>query len=250
MASVVEDIVGGRGFGFGGDGMGGGNILTGLILGALLGRGGLGGIGGGDRGCAEPISTAAILSQLADIKAAVPFNEAQLQLALAQASAQLTAQGTANTMSLANQLNTVALQTATNFALVARDIAAVDTNVDRQSATIQTAIHADGEATRALITTNLIAQLNAEKVILANELAEERNERSRERDRHGVEITMTQNNNQQQLQFQAQSQAINQLANLIAGLNNQFARATNSSVVVGSTGVGTLQTATPTNVNA
>ena len=55
---------------------------------------------------------------------------------------------------------------------------------------------------------------------------------------------------QQQLQAQRQEFTVNQLLACVNGLAGQVARATNSQVVVGSTGVSGTQTANPTNVNA
>lgn len=240
MATFSEDIVSRGGMGFGGEGGLGG----GLLLGLLLGRGGLLGNNNNDGGCVTP----EMLNQqtLGDIKAAIPYNEAQVQLALAQAVASLSQQATSDTQYLSGQNTAAALQAQTTAALITRDIAGVDTNVDRQSTAIQIAIAADGAKTRELITANQIAELNQRLTVAQLENAENRAIQREQNNSHNVTVTMNQAQAQQQLQTQRQEFLLNQLC---AGFG-QIARATNSSVVVGSTGVGTTQTANPTNVNA
>lgn len=170
MATLTEDMIGGRGLGFGGD-SGGGGVLTGLILGALLGRNGLGGLGGAvgalDSAVLANVATKEDLNQqtLGDIKASIPFNEAQVQLALSAAVASLTSQNNSNTQYLSSQNTAASLQSQANTASIIHDIAAVDTNVDRQSTAIQIAINADGEKTRALITNNRIADLEQQLTV-------------------------------------------------------------------------------------
>lgn len=240
MATFTEgDIVGRLGAGGGYDGMGG--IGGGLLLGLLLGRGGLFGNQN------DALTQADLNAQsLGDIKASIPFNEAQVQLALAASTASISQNvNRGNSDIIANQ-NAFALNQANLAALLTRDIAAVDTNVDRQSMNIQTAIHADGEATRALITSNRIADLEQQLTV-----AQLRESEQRSINREIVNTnTITIGMNQQQSQQQQQMQYLQwQLSNLLGGVG-QLARATNSSVVVGSSGVGTQQTANPTNVSA
>lgn len=248
MATYSEsDVFGGRGMGFGGgDGLGGG-LLGGLLLGTLL-RGGLGGFNGVNDRVAEPCVTTTDLIQqtLGDIKSSIPFNEAQVQLALSSALASITQQNNSNTQYLSGQNTAAELAAATTAALITRDIAAVDTNVDRQSTAIQIAINADGEKTRALITANQIADLNQRLTVAQLENAENRAINREQVNSHNVTTTVNMNQQQQQLQAQRQDFLLNQL---VSGFG-QLARATNSNVVVGSTGVGTSQTANPTNVAA
>lgn len=242
MATFTEgDVIGrmnpgGDGFGFGGGGMG-------FILGALLARGGLFGNQNGE-GCVTP----EMLNQqtLGDIKAAIPYNEAQVQLALAGVAAQLSGQSTANTQYLSQQQAALALAQANIAASLSREIGAVDTNVDRQSTAIQQAINADGEATRALITNNRIADLEQQLTVAQLRESEQRSINREITNTNTVTVQM----NQQQAQQQQQMQALQwQLGTLLNGFG-QIARATNSSVVVGSTGVTGSQTANPTNVVA
>jgi hypothetical protein len=257
MAHIIEDVVGGRGgYGFGDNG---GGMLGGLILGSVLNRGGglFGNDGYNNRGPVEPCVTQADLNAqtLGDIKAAIPFNEAQVQLALAGAVASLTGQANNNTQHIianetagqiasAAQASRIELSAANTAAGLARDIAHVDTNVDRQSTAIQMAIHTDGERTRALITNNQIAELNQRLTVAQQEALELRQRNCSDRDRHGIEISMTNNQNQNQMQFQQQAQQLNTLTSgLIDAL--QSIRSTNQAINIGS---GRM-TANPENTN-
>lgn len=237
MATFSEDIVTRGGMGFGGDGFGGGGM--GFILGALLARGGLFG-NNGDNGVVTP----EMLNQqtLGDIKAAIPLSEAQVQLAMAGLQASLSSQATADTQYLSSQNQSLALAQMQLAAGLSREISSVDTNVDRQSTAIQQAIFRDGEATRALITQNRIADLEQQLTVAQLGNAEQRAINREIVNTNTITIGM----NQQQAQQQQQLQALQwQLAQL-----GQYARATNSSVVVGSSGVTGSQTANPTNVSA
>lgn len=255
MATLLdESIAGGRGLGIGGGegfGLGGG-----LLLGLLLGRGALGGFGapGGEAATLVNMATKDDIMQqtLGDIKASIPFNEAQVQLALAQAVAQLTNQNNANTQALQAGQTAAALTASTNTALLTRDIGAVDTNVDRQSTAIQIAISADGEKTRALITNNQIAELNQRLTVAQLENAENRAIQREQNNSHNMTVTVNQAQAQQQLQAQRQEFTLNTLLNCFSQLAGQVARATNSNVIVGNTGASTTgaQTANPTNVVA
>lgn len=267
MASVYDDSVSARG-GLAAPSVAvipsaGGGLAEGGLLGTLLLLGLLGGNGGigGRKDCVDQASlnglqsaldTTAILGKLGSIEAAIPYNEAQVQLALAGAVAQLTNQNTSNTNSVLAGQTAAALAAVTNQALLTRDIAAVETTVDRAAATVINTIRDDGNATRALFTENVIQGLRDDKVILSNELAEQRSERNRDRDRHGVEVTMINNQNQNTLVAVQQQQQLNTLLNHFGVLSSQIARATNSNVIVGNTGASTTgtQTANPTNVQA
>lgn len=241
-----------------GDGMGlGGGLIGGVLLGALLGRNGglFGGNGSEANGLQSSIDTNIILQSLGDIKAAVPLAEAQVQLALAGAQADITSQSLQQTIALQNQGFSAQLATLQGFnsvgdkvdALAAANALAIATN---QFNCVQ-ATMADGEKTRALISS--IDKQNDNRLITAqaNEIVELRAERNRDADRHGIEINMINNQNQNQMQFQQQAQVLNTLAHVLADVS-QVARATNSNVIVGNTGASTTgtQTASPTNVRA
>jgi len=228
-----------------GDGAGlglGGGLIGGVLLGALLGnrRGGIFG-GDGDGGGAavlqSSIDTNAILQTLGDIKASVPLAESQVQLALAGAQSDITSQSLQQTIALQNQGFQAQLSTLAGFnsigdkvdALAAANALAIATN---QFNCVQ-ATMADGEKTRALISS--IDKQNDNRLITAqaNEIIELRGERRRDSDRHGVEVTMINNQNQNQLQFQQQAQALNTLTHALVDIS-QVARATNQAINIGS----------------
>lgn len=242
MATFNEDVVSRGGMG---GGVFGGGDASGVIMGLLLGRLGLfGNQDGNGSGC---VTNETINQQtLGDIKAAIPLSEAQVQLALAGVQASLSTQATSDTQYLSNQSQALALAQIQLAAGLSREIGAVDTNVDRQSTAIQQAIFADGERTRGLITSNRISDLEQQLTVAQLRESEQRSINREQSNTNTITIGM----NQQQAQQQQQMQALQfQLAQLCGGVG-QIARATNSSVVVGSTGVGTQQTANPTNVAA
>lgn len=239
------------------DGMGGGlNLLgggdgsttSGLVLGLLLGRGGLLGNNGAEvAGAARHVTQDDLNAQtLGDIKAAIPYNEAQVQLALSAAMASLTAQNTANTQHLSSDMTAAQMTAATNAALIARDIAAVDTNVDRTAAATQVAIRESERNILSALSAQTIADLNQRLTVAQLENSENRSIQREMANSHNVTTTINMNQAQQQLQTQRQEIMLNGLLNGFG----QLARGSNSNVVVGSTGVGTHQTANPTNVSA
>lgn len=257
---VERDVVTSGGCGH--DGFGGGGIFGGLLLGALL-RNNNGVFGGnGDGGNAvNQITLGQIQGEIADVKAAVPLAEAQVQLALAGASADINSNTLQQTIALQNTLNQNQLSTVQNFAntgdkidnvaaLSLAGFAAVNSNIDKTGWQLAQTITNDGDKTRALISQIDRDNLNRQLTVAENALAEERAERSRAADRHNIEIAINNNQNQNQLQFQAQNQLLSQLATGLIEVG-QIARATNSNLIVGSTGVHTgAQNANPTNVRA
>jgi hypothetical protein len=237
MATFNEDIIR-AGTGFGGDGFGGG--MGGLLIGLLLSRGGL----FGDERNREAVTQADLNAQtLGDIKAAIPLSEAQVQLALAGMQASLSGQATADTQYLSNQTQALAIAQMQLAAGLSRDIAGVDTNVDRQSAQIQETIFRDGETTRALITSNRIADLEQQLTVAQLGQSEQRAINREITNTNTITVSMNQQQSQQQQQLQA-------LQWQLQALFGQVAQATNSNVIVGSTGVRTDQAANPTNVRA
>lgn len=260
-----------------GGGLGGDGILTGLLLGSLVGNGGFGRGDHGhahvpvcppapqiipvpfpDRDCATTddlnalqasVNTGNILTGIADIKAAVPLAEAQVQLALAGAVSGITANNNASTALLNNGITngftSVLLNANQNANALQRDICNVDTNVDRTGTMLLSAITADGERTRSLIVANQIAELNRIAAERQDEIIELRYNNRADRDRHGVEVTMINNQSQNQLQFQAQAQVLNTLHHGIVDAL-QSIKATNQAINIGA---GT-QVANPTNTNS
>ncbi|WP_396180176.1 hypothetical protein [Flavobacterium sp.] len=244
MATFNEDIVGGRGMG---GGVFSGGDSGGVIMGLLLGRLGL--FGNQDNnGNGRCVTQDDLNAQtLGDIKASIPFNEAQVQLALAGAVSGLTTQANNNTQYITAQTQALALAQANLAASLSRDIAGVDTNVDRQSAQIQETIFRDGEATRALITSNRIADLEQQLTVAQLRESEQRGINREIVNTNTITVSMNQQQSQQQQQMQALQWQLNQLC----GAFGQVARATNSTVQVGNTGtVAGAQAANPTNVVA
>lgn len=248
------------GGGYGNDGLGmGGGLIGGLLLGSLLRNGGLGGLGDNGRvaeGCVTPSNLSSqlanvtdtqmnttVLQTLGDIKASIPYNEAQVQLALAGQSANL-----GNLLNAANIANlegqgsiraNISLQTQA----LTQQIAEVGNQADRNLFQISQAISADGEKTRALITSNTIAELNQRLTVSQLNEREERDRNGRLADKQSIDINMIQNQNQNQLQQQQQQQAINSLISCVHGLGQNI-QATNQAI-----NIGGLQNANPTNSN-
>lgn len=270
--AVREDmnVIGGfphmGGYGYGGDGFGGGIGLIALL--ALLGRrdgfgGGWGGDGGGVAGLNNlqgAIDTNAILSKLGTLEGAVPLAESQTQLAIANSNSNITQQQLQQTIALQQQGFQAQLAAQMGFANVGDKVDTLSAaqalgfgNVGMQIAqngwAVTQAINTDGEKTRALI--GQIDRENLNRIITtqATELVELRNEGARERDRHGIEINMVNNQNQNQMQFQQQAQLLGGLAHVLTDVS-QVARATNQNLIVGNTGATTTgpQTANPVNV--
>lgn len=236
----------------------GGGLASALVLSSLMGkRDGCSGDYGRDRGVDgaviaainAAISANETLSSLGDIKASVPLAEGQVQLALAQAVQALQNSNAANTNLVINGQTQAMLTSATNQALLARDIAGVNANVSSTGCDIINAVRDDGNATRALITQNTIAELNRIAEERQDEIIELRYNQNRERDKHGIDITMINNQNQNQLQFQQQAQVLNQLScGIVDAL--QSIRATNQAINIGSGVMSASPTNTNTNVRA
>lgn len=259
----------------GGSGDGGfGGIGGGILLGALLGRGLLGNEGRREECVTNPTLTAAlagvtdalqnttVMQTLGTIQASVPLAESQVQLALAGVNQDITSQSLQQTIALQNQGFQAQLANLAGFNSTGDKIdllstqsaigfGNVNTAIERNGWAVTQAISADGEKTRALISSIDRENLNRMLTTAQNEIIELRGDQRRESDRHGVEVTMINNQNQNQMQFQQQAQVLSTLAHCLADVQ-QVARATNSNVIVGNTGaVGTgTQTANPTNVRA
>ena len=223
--NIFEGLKGG-----GGGGNWGAIGLAGLLP-LLFGRRGLGGIeegGGGETRLQDTVFNTAVLSKLGEIEASIPYNEAQVQLALANQTSDLTQIATANANSAA--LATGLVKDAVNSAAL----------LQQNSASQILQAIANGVTTiTSKIDGGTIANLQAE-------LAEERGRgRSRE-----VEVNVSQNVNQNQMQQQQQQQMASIMATL-AGLT-QIAHATNSNIIAGNSGAVTTaaQTANPVNVRA
>ncbi len=244
LAALAPALMAGRphdGMGLGGLGAG---LVGGLLGGALFGRRGglLGGEGEGVSGLNNlqgAIDTNAILSNLADLKAAVPLAESQVQLALAGAQNDINSQGQAQTLQLMNQGFAGQLAAQTSFGDLKREVAEVGCVVDKAAWAVSQTVSNDGEKTRTAIAATsaaIMAQAqafetarNVEKInALSAKVVELESEGRRRADHDDLRIQISNNNTavaaqaqgQQQAQQQQQFQTINALA---SGLQTLFA---------------------------
>lgn len=224
-----------------GAGLGAG-LVGGLLGTALFGRNGLGGVADGGVATAanveSVVNNTAILQGIADLKAAVPLAEAQVQLALAVSQADINANisgradsilSTINTQSITNAnyiagVNSNVSQTGAMNLAATKDAAAMNlaaTNAaalasERQAYAVTQAINNDGDKTRALIQS--IDKTNDSRMItnLANEISDLKNSRNLDVATGNITISNTNNatavaqqqqaQQQQQLQYQILSQ--------------------------------------------
>lgn len=263
----------GAGMGYGGgygchDGFGGGGMIGGLLVGALLGRGGLGfggygGYGGYDHGhhgghccdrhCASTDEVLDIIemNKLGDIQAAIPLAEAQTQLALAGMQNNINNMTLEQTIALTQGQTAIQLANANTLFQLSNQINNVNFNVEKTGWEVSQTVQNDGEKTRALITSNQIMELNHRNTVLANEVTELRHEHRRRDGEDGIRINLqnTSNQLQGQIQAQGQQQALfnercwRELCDVA-----QLAKATNAQINIGSgTLTGAAQTANPIN---
>lgn len=266
------------GSGLGGAGAGAGaglgaGLLGGVLGGALLGgRGLFGNEGRRDTVSPEQLTTAitgvidsqqntSIASQLGRIEAAIPYNESQVQLALAGSTASIVggqalinkniSEAIAASLASQNNINVNVLQqgSQTREAVASYGVANLTATKDAQFAVVTAVANSTKEILAALNeqnTANLQRQLTVAEQALLETRAEGR--------ARGTEVNVTQTVNQNQMQLQAQQQQqqqailLDRLCTAFGSLQN--AVATNSNMIIGNTGaVGTgPQTANPVNV--
>lgn len=257
-----------------GGGLGAG-VLGGVLGGVLLNNRGLGGVA--DGGVVTPALLASSLAQvtdtnmattvlqsLGDIKAAIPFAESQVQLALAVAQADINRTVTNGQASIVSGQSTINKNVSDAIAASLASQGAIKETVLSTGAANLTAtlnskfelagvIRDDGDKTRALITAQNDANLNRELAIAQAALLEQR-AIGRSRD---VEVNVTQTVSQNQAQLQAQAQQQQQFLitnNLLQSILSQaqIAQATNQQLIIGNSGttLGGAQTANPVNVRA
>jgi hypothetical protein len=253
--------------GGGGDGLfgGGGGLIGGLILGSLLRQGNGGLFGGGTDGAAaagavlrsppeQVAANMALMQSIGAVDKAVAVGTAAMEASQAAQTIGITNQFNATTGSIVNRidgvkdvLNNNNIANMQNQAMLLQNAmnntATINQNVMENRYVISQNISADGEKTRALITSQYELNLQRQLADANAAIIELRGDnRLAERSR-GIEVTTTNNINQMQQQSQQQQQ-YGQLANMIWGLT-QSIRSNNEAINVGS---GTL-TANPTNTN-
>lgn len=243
------------------DGM---NNLWPIILLALLGRGGRGGLfgsggddcGGGGGGAETRIedqaATLAILNKLGTIEAAIPLASAQTENVILQQTNQIT--NLASQAQLANAAGFSAVGDKVERVGAANLVAIsnVNQNVLEQGCQTRAAVAASTTAILQKLDQNTIDDLRhraerAERQVEVNAL------RSQVEVNQTVTTTQSQAQAQQQQQLQFQD-VLNELraCRRDVAFVHQEARATNSNVIAGNTGavVTGPQAANPTNVNA
>ena len=243
--NIIKDLGAGGGHtgGMGGIGAIGGGVLGGLLT-RMLG----GGLDGGREtvtpgmlttainGVNDNVQNTAVMSKLGAIEAAIPYNEAQVQLALAQLQSALTLTSTVN------QTATIQGQFGLKDAITTYGLANLTATKDAAFAN-QTAISASTKEILAAINGNEIANLNRQLTV-----AESRGLEDRVNSRIGnTTVEVTQNVNQQQMQ-QQQQQQLNTLACAVNGLVTSHQNLQQGIVNLG-TMVGNTQSAANTRVN-
>lgn len=237
-----------------GDGLGGGGLIGGLILGSLL-RNGNGGLLGGD-GNGAALGGAVLRSPPEQVQANMSLMQAigAVDKAVAVSTASMEASQATQTLGITTQLNNVASSVAarvdnlkdvvnTNAVALMQGQAAINQNIMENRYELSRDISNDGEKTRALITSQYELNLQRQLADANAAIIELRSREFSGSAARGVEVTTTNNINQMQQQQQQQAQ-YGQLANLIWSLG-QSIRSDNAAINVGS---GT-QTANPTNTN-
>lgn len=221
------DIVGGMGYGGG---------FGGIAPVGLFGVfGGFGNRGFGNDNFGDRSGITVLEQNVSDLRKDVADNSKETHILGNEIAGMFAQQNLAFTGEFRNIDNQVCALDKTvmqgNFAL-SNQMSNFQHAMDRQTCDILQAVHADGDATRALITQNLI-----------DELRHQNQELRRHSDNREIEININNTNQQMQAQLQNQTQLF---ASMFGTLSDQVNRATNSVVNLG-TMVGSGQTATQSN---
>jgi hypothetical protein len=256
MADIMTPTIpmmmgGGGGDGLFGGGAGGGGLIGGLILGSLLRNGGnlLGGENGAAAGAvlrSPPEQVTANMSLMAAIGAvdkSIAVSTATMEASQATQSLGIISAINGANAPVAGKLDNLKDVVNANAVALMQGQAAINQNIMENRYELSKDISADGEKTRALITSQYEINLQRQLADANAAIIELRSREYSGAAARGVEVTTTNNINQMQQQQQQQAQ-YGQLANLIWSLG-QSIRNDNSAINVGS---GT-QTSTPTNTN-
>lgn len=250
---MAEVMTPGMIMGMGGsnDGLGGGGLIGGLILGSLLRNNGnlLGSEGGAALGATlrnPPEQNQANMSLMQSIGAvdkAVAVSTAAMEASQANQTIGLTASINGLAQGLSLRIDNVKDIVNANSVALMQGQAAINQNIMENRYELSKDISADGEKTRALITSQYELNLQRQLSDANAAIIELRSREFSGNAARGVEVTTTNNINQMQQQ-QQQAAQYGQLANLIWSLGQNI-RNSDSAINVGS---GT-QTSTPTNTN-
>lgn len=235
----------------GGDAMGmGGGLIGGLILGSLLRNNGnlLGGDGGGAALGATlrnpPEQNQANMDLMAAIGAVdkgVAISTATMEASQASQTSALISAVNGILVPISSGISQVKDVVNSNSVVLMQGQAAINQNIMENRYELSKDISADGEKTRALITSQYEINLQRQLADANAQIIELRGANNLQGAAAGITLTNTNNINQMQQQSQQQAQYA-QLAHLIYGLGQNI---TNGAINVGS---GT-QTASPTNTN-
>lgn len=261
MAEVMTPgMIMGMGGNGGGDGLfgggGGGGLIGGLILGSLLrqGNGGLFGGNGDGAGAGalaatlrnppeQDMANMSLMQAIGQVDKAVAVSTAAMEASQANQTIGLNAALNSVTQGLSLRIDNVKDIVNANAVALMQGQAAIQQNIMENRYELSKDISADGEKTRALITSqyeiNLQRQLSDANAAIIELRSREYNGSAA----RGVEVNTTNLINQTQQQQQQQAQ-YGQLANMIWSLGQNIQNG-NAAINVGS---GT-QTSTPTNTN-
>lgn len=226
------------------DNMGGG-LIGGLILGSLLrNNGNL--FGGGDGAAGAMLRTPpeqananmSLMAGIGDVKQAVAVNAANADTSNAIQTNAISSQLSGIAAALTNTVTMAKDSASANAVTLMQQLSQVNTNLMESKFELSQAITNDGEKTRALITQNMVTELN-------NQLADLRTKQAVQDNG----ITVTNNINQNQAQ-QQQQQQLGYVVNALNGVVSELQRNTQSVVNLGTmSGSAGSQTANNTRVN-
>lgn len=250
MADMTTPIVMGQDGLFG---AGGGGLIGGLILGALLRNNG-NFFGNGDGAAAatgavlrsppeQVQANMSIMQSLGAIDKGVAVSQAAIENSNAQQTNMLSGQLSQVAQATVAQITGVKEAVNAGTMVLAQQLNGLEKTVMENRYTLSQDIQADGDKTRALLTSQYEASLNRMLGDANAQIVALQNRADTAQHARGLEVNTTNNINQMQQQQQQQAQ-FNQLANLIWTLG-QSIRANNEAINVGT---GTL-TANPTNTN-
>jgi len=227
------------------DGLGGGGLLTGVLLASLLRGNGLLG-GAGEAVPAQSQANMSLMQGIGDVKAAVAVSTAQMETSQALQSSTIQGQISAGVGAINGSVAGVKDAVNSNTVVLMQQLNGIEKSIMENRYELGKDITADGDKTRALIVQQYEATLNRQLAEANAALIELRSQNAVTAATRGIEVTTTNNINQLQTQ-QQQQQQLNGIAALVSNLANdlQYIRATNQAINVGS---GVL-TASPTNTN-